>query len=62
MNSNQFLRHLRSLGIEDERKGNSSHITLLNPANGRMSEMPNHGSRKQLGTGLMKKILKDLGL
>ena len=28
----------------------------------RKSVMPQHGSAKQLGTGLMRKIKKDLGL
>jgi hypothetical protein len=28
----------------------------------RKSQLPMHGSRKELGTGLVNKILKDLGL
>ncbi len=28
----------------------------------RKSELPMHGGRKQLGTGLVRKILRDLGI
>jgi mRNA interferase HicA len=58
-NSNQFERQLRKLGIEISNKKGTGHKNLLNPAK---SQIPSHGGRKQLGTGLMNKIIKDLGL
>lgn len=63
MNSSQFLRHLVAQGIEVEpSKGKGGHLGLFNPANGRSTVMPKHGGGKQLGTGLMKSIEKQLGL
>ncbi len=62
MNADQFERWLRKQGIEVQAKKGSGHKLLKNPANGKLSEIPKHGGRKQLGTGLMEKIKKDLGL
>lgn len=63
MNTSQFLRWLRSQGIiVHPSHGKGGHRALENPANGRTSMIPTHGGRKQLGTGLMAKIKKDLGL
>lgn len=62
MNSNQFERYLRSQGIEVRKKPNTSHKLLRNPANGKMSELPTHGGKQQLGTRLMEVIKKQLGL
>ena len=41
-------------------RGGSGHVTVRRGA--RKSVMPVHGSRKELGTGLVRKILKDLGI
>lgn len=63
MNTDQFLRELkRRHGILKEPKKGTGHVTLINPANGKKTVAPMHGGRKQLGTGLMEKIKKDLGL
>lgn len=62
MNADQFARYLKKLGIEIRNRSGGGHRDLFNPANGKWSQMPTHGGRKQLGTGLMKKIKKDLGL
>ena len=40
--------------------GGGGHIVVRR--NGRGSELPMHGSRKELGKGLANKILKDLRL
>lgn len=63
MNCDQFERVLRRRGIKvfPQRSG-SGHKDLFNPANGRWSVLPFHGGRKQLGTGLTRKIERDLGL
>ncbi|MEI8393116.1 MAG: type II toxin-antitoxin system HicA family toxin [Rhodospirillaceae bacterium] len=62
MNSDQFARLLMKQGVKVLDKEGSGHKDLFNPANGRWSQIPTHGGRKQLGTGLVNKIMKDLGL
>ncbi|WP_299441149.1 type II toxin-antitoxin system HicA family toxin [uncultured Rhodospira sp.] len=62
MNADQFERWLRKQGIEVRDKKGTGHKFLLNPANGKTSQIPTHGGRKQLKTGLMEGIKKDLGL
>ncbi len=63
MNSRQAERWLRKQGIIvfPQRSG-TGHKGLFNPVNGKVSELPMHGSRKQLGKGITEKIKKDLGL
>jgi mRNA interferase HicA len=46
--------------IFETHKGGSGHLTVRR--GDRKSQLPMHGSRKELGTGLVNKILKDLGL
>jgi len=58
MNSDQFRRYLAKQGCTFE-EGKRHTIVRLN---GRMSVLPRHGGSKQLGTGLMQSIKKDLGL
>ncbi len=61
MNANQFKRWLKHRGCTfDEHKRGSGHLTVR--LGDRVSQLPMHGSRKQLGTGLMKKIKRDLDL
>jgi mRNA interferase HicA len=57
MNSNQFRRYLAQQGCTFE-PGKGGHLIVRR--NGRTSVVPQHGGSKQLGTGLMRKILKDL--
>ena len=59
MNSDQFRRYLAKQGSTFE-PGKGGHLIVR--LNGRMSVLPQHGGAKQLGTGLMRKIKKDLGL
>lgn len=59
VNSAQFRRWLQQQGATFE-PGKGGH--LIARLNGRMSVLPQHGGRKQLGTGLVNKIKKDLGL
>ena len=59
MNSSQFKRYLASEGCSFE-PGKGGHLIVRR---GRlMSVLPMHGGSKQLGTGLMRKIKKDLDL
>jgi mRNA interferase HicA len=63
MNARQFEKWLRKThDIQSFNKKGTGHKVLVNPANGRRSELPMHGGGKQLGTGLMHKIKKDLGI
>ena len=59
MNSGQFRRHLAKQGCTFE-PGKGGHLIV--DLNGKKSVLPQHGGNKQLGTGLMQKIKKDLGL
>lgn len=61
MNSKEFQRWLKKQGCTFEtHKGGSGHLTVKR--GDRRTEMPVHGSRKELGKGLLNKIKKDLGL
>lgn len=61
MNSAQLRRWLQNRGctFENHRRG-SGHVTVR--LADRVSQLPMHGSRKQLGRKLVAKIKKDLGL
>ncbi len=60
MNSRQFKTWLARRGCTFKRKPGSGHLMVLR--GDRVSELPMHGGRKQLGKGLMRKIQRDLGL
>lgn len=61
MNSAELKRWLAKQGCTFEpHPGGSGHVTAR--LNGRRAEMPMHGSRKELGKGLVHSIKKDLGL
>ena len=61
MNSRQFQRWLRRQGCTfEKRKGGGGHVTVR--LGNRKTTLPMHGGRKELGTGLVAKIKKDLGL
>jgi mRNA interferase HicA len=61
MNAKELQRLLAAKGCTFEtHKGGSGHLTVRRGS--RTSQLPMHGSRKELGKGLVSKILKDLGL
>ena len=61
MNANELKRWLSKEGCSFEtHKGGSGHLTVRN--GDRTSQIPMHGKGKDLGTGLVNKIKKDLGL
>jgi mRNA interferase HicA len=61
MNANELRRWLAARGCTFEtHKGGSGHLTVRR--GGRTSQLPMHGGAKELGTGLVNKIKKDLGL
>jgi len=63
MKSAELKRYLQKQGCRFEtHKGGSGHMTVYNADGTRKSQLPMHGAGKELGTGLVNKILKDLGL
>lgn len=63
MNAKELRRYLRSLDKSirfETHDGGSGHVTVIRGK--RRSQLPMHGSRKELGKGLVKRILKDLDL
>ncbi|WP_416586545.1 MULTISPECIES: type II toxin-antitoxin system HicA family toxin [unclassified Phaeobacter] len=61
MNSKELEKILKRHGCTFEtHKGGSGHKTVR--LGKRTTQLPMHGSRKEIGTGLYNKILKDLGL
>jgi mRNA interferase HicA len=59
MTSAEFKRWLRKHGCTFE-PGKGGHLIVRR--GDRMSVLPMHSKRKELGTGLVKAIKKDLGL
>jgi mRNA interferase HicA len=61
MTAREFRRWLARQGCTFEsHKGGSGHVTVIR--DDRRSQLPMHGRQKELGTGLVNKIKKDLGL
>jgi mRNA interferase HicA len=61
MNAAELRRLLAKEGctFESHRRG-SGHVTVIR--GDRKSQLPMHGGRKELGTGLVNKIKRDLGI
>jgi len=59
MNSAELLRKLRRLGAEFTNQGKGAHVTVK--LNGKKTIVPVHG-KKELKTGTLETIRKDLGL
>lgn len=61
MNAQELKKLLAKRGCTFENhKGGSGHLTVRRGH--RVAQLPMHGSRKELGTGLVNAILKELGL
>lgn len=61
MNARELRRYLKKHGCTFENhKGGSGHLTVRRGK--RTSQLPMHGASKELGKGLVNKILKDLEL
>jgi mRNA interferase HicA len=59
MNAKELKRLLTAKGCTFENhRGGSGHLTVRR--GNRRSQLPMHGGAKELGTGLVRKILKDL--
>lgn len=61
MNAQELKKLLTRQGCTFEtHRGGSGHLTVRR--DDRVSQLPMHGAHKELGKGLVNKILKDLGL
>ncbi len=61
MNAQELKKPLSRQGcIFENHKGGSGHLTIR--LGERVSRLPIHGSRKNLGKGLVRRIYKELGL
>lgn len=61
MNSKELMRWLKERGCTFKmHRGGSGHITVT--LADRSTQLPMHGSRKELGPGLVNRIKRDLGL
>jgi mRNA interferase HicA len=60
MTSNEFKRWLKKHGCTFDSGGKGGHITVIR--GDKWSILPMHGNQKELGTGLVNQIKKDLGL
>ena len=61
MKAQELKRYLSARGCTFEtHKGGSGHLTVRR--GDKKTQLPMHGSGKELGKGLMNKILKDLDL
>lgn len=61
MTSAELRRFLASKGCTFEtHRGGSGHVTVR--LGDKVSQLPMHGSKQDLGKGLVNKVLKDLGL
>jgi len=61
MTAREFRRWLTKQGCTFEsHRGGSGHLTVVR--GNRRSQLPMHGSNKDLGTRLISKIKRDLGL
>lgn len=61
MDAREFKRWLKKQGCEFvNHKGGSGHLTII--LGDLSSQLPMHGNGQELGTKLVEKIKKDLGL
>jgi mRNA interferase HicA len=61
MNASELKRWLAARGCTFEtHRGGSGHLTVRRGE--QQTQLPMHGGQKELGTGLVNKIKKDLGL
>jgi mRNA interferase HicA len=61
MNAKELKKLLKKHGCTFEpHKGGSGHVTVRRK--GKKAQMPMHGSSKELGTGLVKAIFKQLDI
>ena len=57
----ELIRRLKAAGFVELRTGKGSHRQLVNPATGKVITVAVH-TKKEVGTGLAQRILKEAGL
>lgn len=57
----ELVRRLKAAGFVEHRTGKGSHRQLIHPKTGRIITVSVH-TRKEVGTGLAARILKEAGL
>jgi len=57
----ELIRRLKNAGLVEQRTGKGSHRQLVNPTTGHVITVSVH-TKKEVGTGLASKILKEAGL
>ena len=57
----ELIRRLQAAGVVESRCGKGSHRQFVNPDNGRVVTVSVH-TKKEVGTGLARRILKEAGL
>jgi len=60
MDSSQFKAWLKKQGCTFETKAGTGHIVVR--LGDKKADLPMHGGKEELGTGLVEKIKKQLGL
>ena len=61
MTWNELIRRLKKAGFVEQRTGKGSHRQFVNPTTGQVITVSVH-SKKEVGTGLAARILKEAGL
>lgn len=57
----ELIRTLKKAGYEEYKPGKGSHLTLINRRTGSLLTVSVH-TKKEVGTGLASKIMKEAGL
>jgi predicted RNA binding protein YcfA (HicA-like mRNA interferase family) len=57
----ELIRRLKAAGFVEQRHGKGSHRQFVQPGSGRVITVAVH-TRKQVGTGLARRILREAGL
>lgn len=57
----ELIRRVKAAGFVEQRHGKGSHRQLVHPRNGRVITVAVH-TRKEVGAGLARRMLKEAGL
>ena len=57
----ELIRRLKAAGFEEQRRGKGSHRQFIHPRSKRVITVAVH-TKKEVGTGLARRILKEAGL
>ncbi len=57
----ELIRRLKAAGFVEQRRGKGSHRQFVHPGRGKVITVTVH-TKKEVGTGLAQRILKEAGL